>query len=89
MPGSTNPVQSLRPALRLSGHRYSPELLCRLVTLAGQLPSAACVATAVATLVAVSITGRHVQRLTQEVGTDLARFIPALFNPGAMRKLYT
>jgi hypothetical protein len=59
--------------LRLSGHRYSPDLLCRLVTLAGQLPSAACAATALHTVADVPISGRHVQRLTQEVGTDLAR----------------
>jgi hypothetical protein len=63
----------LRPGLRLSGHRSTPELLCRLVALAGQLPSCACVATAVATLAGVQISGRHVQRLTQEVGADLAR----------------
>lgn len=58
--------------MRLSGHRYTPDLLCRLITLSGQLPSAACVATAVNTLAAAQISGRHVQRLTLEVGTDLA-----------------
>lgn len=62
----------LRPSLRLSGHRYTPDLLCRLVTLAGKLPSAECAATAVNTLAVATISGRHVQRLTQEVGTDLA-----------------
>jgi hypothetical protein len=59
--------------LRLTNHRYTPDLLCRLVTLAGQLPSAACAATAIRTVADVQISGRHVQRLTQEVGTDLAR----------------
>jgi hypothetical protein len=58
--------------LRLTGHRYTPDLLCRLVTLSGQLPSAACAATAVHTVAGVHISGRQVQRLTQEVGTDLA-----------------
>ncbi len=58
--------------MRLSGHRYTPDLLCRLITLSGQLPSAACVASAVNTLAATQISGRHVQRLTLEVGTDLA-----------------
>lgn len=58
--------------MRLTGHRYTPDLLCRLVTLAGQLPSAACAATALHTVADVQISGRHVQRLTQEVGTDLA-----------------
>src|SRR5438445_5378594 len=62
----------LRPSLRLSGHRYTPDLLCRLVTLCGQLSSAECAATAVHTVAGVHISGRQVQRLTQEVGTDLA-----------------
>lgn len=59
--------------MRLTGHRYTPDLLCRLVTLAGQLPSAACAATALHTVADVPISGRQVQRLTQEVGIDLAR----------------
>jgi hypothetical protein len=59
--------------LRLTGHRYTPDLLCRLVTLAGQLPSAACAATAMNTVADVQISGRHMQRLTLEVGTDLAQ----------------
>ena len=58
--------------MRLTGHRYTPDLLCRLVTLASQLPSAACAATAVNTAANVPISGRHIQRLTREVGTDLA-----------------
>jgi hypothetical protein len=59
--------------LRLTGHRYTPDLLCRLVTLGGQLPSAAMAATAAGTAADVQISGRHLQRLVQEVGTDLAR----------------
>jgi hypothetical protein len=59
--------------LRLTGHRYTPELLCRLVRLAGQLPSAAYAATAAHTIANVPISGRHLQRLTQEVGTGLAQ----------------
>jgi hypothetical protein len=43
------------------------------VTLSGQLPSADCAATALHTIARVQMSGRHVQRLTQEVGTDLAR----------------
>jgi hypothetical protein len=58
--------------LRLTGHRYTPDLLCRLVTLGGQLPSAALAATAAGTAANVHISGRHLQRLVQEVGTDLA-----------------
>ena len=59
--------------MRLTNHRYTPDLLCRLVTLAGQLPSAACAATALNPVADVQISSRHVQRLTQEVGTDLAQ----------------
>lgn len=58
--------------MRLTNHHYTPDLLCRLVTLAGQLPSAAYAATALNTVADVHISGRHVQRLTLEVGTDLA-----------------
>lgn len=59
--------------MRLTGHRYTPELLYRLVTLSGQLRSAEGAATALHTVAQVQISGRHVQRLTQEVGLDLAR----------------
>lgn len=45
----------------------------RLVTLAGQLKSAEQAARAAQTAADVHISGRHLQRLTQEVGTDLAR----------------
>jgi hypothetical protein len=48
-------------------------LLCRLVTLAGQLPSAAGAASALGTIADLHISGRHVQRLAYEVGTELAR----------------
>ncbi len=59
--------------MRLTGHRYTPDLLCRLVTLGGQLPSAELAATAAGTAADVSISGRHLQRLLQEVGRDLTR----------------
>ena len=45
----------------------------RIVTLAGRLKSFELVAVAMAVAADVDITGRHVQRLTQEVGADLAR----------------
>jgi hypothetical protein len=73
--------------LRLTNHRYTPDLLCRLVTLAGQLPSAACAATAIQTVADVPISGRHVQRLTQEVGTDLARLRDAQATQRRRRQL--
>ncbi len=63
----------LRPALRLDGHSYTPALLERIVTLAGRLASFEQVAVALEVGADVQLTGRHVQRLTQEVGADLAR----------------
>jgi hypothetical protein len=59
--------------LRLDGHSYTPDLQRRIVTLAGQLKSFELVSLALAVAADVSISGRHVQRLTQEVGADLAR----------------
>jgi hypothetical protein len=63
----------LRPALRLDGHSYTPALLCRIVALAGRLSSFEQAAVALEVAADVKITGRHVQRLTQEVGADLAK----------------
>jgi hypothetical protein len=63
----------LRPSLRLHGHSYTPDLLRRLVTLAGRLASAEQAAVALAEAGVVQISGRHLQRLTREVGTELAR----------------
>jgi hypothetical protein len=59
--------------LRLDGRSYSPDLQRRILTLAGRLKSFELVAVALAVAADVGITGRHVQRLTQEVGADLAR----------------
>jgi hypothetical protein len=59
--------------LRQDGHRYTPDLLRRLVTLAGQLKSAEQAALAARTAADVQVSGRHLQRLTQDVGADLAR----------------
>jgi hypothetical protein len=59
--------------LRLDGHSYTPDLQRRILTLAGQLKSFDLVGVALQVAADVSISGRHVQRLTQEVGADLAR----------------
>jgi hypothetical protein len=59
--------------LRLDGHSYTPQLLQRILTLAGRLKSFELAAVALEVAADVRITGRHVQRLTQEVGADLAR----------------
>jgi hypothetical protein len=63
----------LRPRLRLDGHSYTPDLARCIATLAGRLSSAEHVAFALGETGAVQISGRHVQRLTREVGGDLAR----------------
>jgi len=63
----------LRPALRLDGHSYTPALLQRILMLAGRLASFEQVAVALEVAAGVQLSGRHVQRLTQEVGADLAR----------------
>jgi hypothetical protein len=59
--------------LRLDGHSYTPDLLRRILTLAGRLKSAEQAAVALEVAADVAISGRHVQRLLQEVGDDLAR----------------
>jgi hypothetical protein len=59
--------------LRLDGHSYTPALLARIVALAGRLASFEQVAIALEVAADVKLTGRHVRRLTREVGADLAR----------------
>lgn len=58
--------------MRLDGHGYSPALLQKIVTAGARLHSFADAAFALG-LAGLSISARHVQQLTQEVGTDLAR----------------
>ncbi len=58
--------------MRLDGRSYTPALLRRIVTLAGRLRSAEQAAVALEVAADVAISGRHVQRLVQEVGDDLA-----------------
>lgn len=59
--------------MQLDGHSYTPDLQRRILTLAGLLKSFDLVGMALQVAADVSISGRHVQRLTQEVGSDLAR----------------
>jgi hypothetical protein len=61
-----------RPILRLDGHGYSPALLQKIVTAGARLHSFADAAFALG-LSGLSISARHVQQLTQEVGTNLAQ----------------
>ena len=57
--------------MRLDGHGYSPALLEKVVTAGARLHSFADAAFALG-LAGWSISARHVQHLTEEVGTDLA-----------------
>ncbi len=57
----------------LGGHSYTPILLERIITLAGRLASFEQVAVALEIAADVKLTGRQVQRLTQEVGAELAQ----------------
>jgi hypothetical protein len=59
--------------LRLDNHSYTPALFERILTLAGRLKSFEQAAIALQVAADVDISGRHIQRLTQEVGDDLAR----------------
>ena len=58
--------------MRLDGHGYSPALLQKIVTAGARLHSFADAAFALG-LSGLSISARHVQQLTQEVGTDLTQ----------------
>lgn len=58
--------------MRLDGHGYSSTVLQQIVTAAARLDSFADAAFAVG-LTGLSISPRHVQQLTQQVGADLAR----------------
>lgn len=63
----------LRTTLRLDEHSYTPDLLRRILTLAGRLKSFELASAALDIAADVSISGRHIQRLTQEVGAELVR----------------
>jgi len=72
VPTAAGTFSPQRPILRLDGHGYSPALLQKIVTAGGRLHSFADAAFALG-LFGLAISARHVQQLTQEVGTDLAR----------------
>lgn len=76
----------MRPALRLDGHGYSPALLRKIVTLAAGLPSFAAAAFALKHL-GLRISARHIQTLTEEVGSDLAGQRARLVEPRRQRTL--
>lgn len=69
VPTAAGTFSPQRPLLRLDGHGYSPALLQKIVRAGGRLHSFADAAFALS-LSGLSISARHVQQLTQEVGTD-------------------
>jgi hypothetical protein len=72
VPTADGTFSPLRTRLRLDGHGYSPAVLQQIVTAAARLGSFADAAFAVG-LTGLSISPRHVQELTHQVGADLAR----------------
>jgi hypothetical protein len=63
----------LRPALRLDGHGYSPALFQQIVEAAAQLKSFQQASLALGLLGGLDISPRHVGRLAQEIGAELAQ----------------
>ena len=72
VPTAAGTFSPLRPLQRLDGHGYSPVLLQKIVTAGARLHSFADAAFALE-LSGLSISARHVQQLTHEVGTAMAQ----------------
>lgn len=60
-----------RPPLKLDNHAYSAAILNKIITAAGHLKSYQTAAHILKVVGEISISGRHVNRLTQEIGTEL------------------
>src|SRR6266508_2525490 len=60
-----------RPVLKLNSHGYSPSVLNKIVQAAGQVKSHQLAARVLGVVGEISISGRHVNRLTEEIGTEL------------------
>lgn len=60
-----------RPLLKLNSHGYSPSVLNKIVQAAGQVKSHQLAAQVLAVVGEIHISGRHVNRLTEEIGTEL------------------
>jgi hypothetical protein len=57
--------------LKLNTHGYSPAVLNKIVQAAGQVKSHQLAAKVLGVVGEISISGRHVNRLTEEIGTEL------------------
>jgi hypothetical protein len=62
-----------RPLLKLGTHGYSPSVLNKIVQAAGQVKSHQVAAKVLGVVGEISISGRHVNRLTEEIGTELKK----------------
>lgn len=60
-----------RPILKLTTHGYSPSVLNKIVQAAGQVKSHHLAAVVLGVVGEITISGRHVNRLTEEIGTEL------------------
>jgi hypothetical protein len=60
-----------RPLLKLGTHGYSPSVLNKIVEAAGEVKSHRLAAKILGSVGEISISGRHVNRLTEEIGTEL------------------
>jgi hypothetical protein len=60
-----------RPVLKLGTHGYSPSTLNRIVQAAGQVKSHQVAAKVLGVVGNIAISGRHVNRLAEEIGTEL------------------
>jgi hypothetical protein len=60
-----------RPLLKLGTHAYSPSVLNKIVQAAGQVKSYQVAAKVLGIVGEIPISGRHVNRLTEEIGTEL------------------
>jgi hypothetical protein len=61
-----------RPILKLGTHGYTPSVLHKIVTAAGEVKSHAVAAKVLGVVGEIAISGRHVNRLTEEIGRELA-----------------
>lgn len=61
-----------RPLLKLGTHGYSPSVLNKIVQAAGEVKSHRVAAKVLGVVGEIKISGRHVNRLTEEIGAELA-----------------
>jgi hypothetical protein len=62
-----------RPLLKLGTHGFSPSVLNKIVQAAGEVKSHQVAAKILCVVGEITISGRHVNRLTEEIGVELAK----------------